>query len=277
MENQEFFDEVASIFINDLNSRLETVYTKYGFKSSDLNFKEYALDKDFMSYCFQTAFERFGSGSEDEWEFQDPGQRYELIGWDMENFRISVEEECGSPGEDAVMINGNHWYDLRGKSGREYLQCMFEYSPLANDEMRGRWLANKEKNSIAAALSNSGSALVVEKTLLHYASGNGSDDVVELLIKEGADVNAMDSAGNTPLHHAAMSERKNTVSLLVQGGANVSAVNKDGKTARDLAKSETLKSLLMLAEEKEMLERERAVAGKQCSEQVLRTARSKRI
>lgn len=39
-------------------------------------------------------------------------------------------------------------------------------------------------------------------TLLHYASMQGRDDILELLIKKGANPNIANNRGTTPLHKA---------------------------------------------------------------------------
>ena len=38
------------------------------------------------------------------------------------------------------------------------------------------------------------------KTLLHIAAGRGREDITGVLLADGADVSALDHAGNTPLH-----------------------------------------------------------------------------
>ncbi len=56
-------------------------------------------------------------------------------------------------------------------------------------------------------------------TPLHYAA---TKEVAELLLANGADVNAKDN-GVTPLHYAAGAGRKEIVELLITEGANVNA------------------------------------------------------
>ena len=57
---------------------------------------------------------------------------------------------------------------------------------------------------------------------LHYAAGYGYKEIVELLIAEGADVDAKTTTGGTPLFNAAGSH-KEIVELLIAAGADVNA------------------------------------------------------
>ena len=59
--------------------------------------------------------------------------------------------------------------------------------------------------------------------------------IVELLLAEGADVNAKDKYGLTPLHRAASGGHTETAELLITEGADVNAKNEDGKTPLDRA------------------------------------------
>ena len=55
--------------------------------------------------------------------------------------------------------------------------------------------------------------------------------MIEVLVREGAGVDALDKSGNTALHVAAKRDHKDVVELLVSEGAAVSALDKWGKTA----------------------------------------------
>ena len=68
-----------------------------------------------------------------------------------------------------------------------------------------------------------------DRTPLHLASEDGNPEVVELLLENGADVNAKDDFG-TPLHDASRNGRTEVVELLLERGAEVEAKNKDGRT-----------------------------------------------
>jgi ankyrin repeat protein len=67
---------------------------------------------------------------------------------------------------------------------------------------------------------------------LHYAVVNGQKVTAELLIANGADVNAKDEHGGTPLN---WTETKEIAELLIAKGADVNAKDEDGETPLDRA------------------------------------------
>ncbi len=66
------------------------------------------------------------------------------------------------------------------------------------------------------------------RTLLHYAAEEGHKEMAELLMAEGANVNAKDNWGSTPLLPAADWGRKEVVALLISNGADVNAKDNCG-------------------------------------------------
>ncbi|MDB5013345.1 MAG: ankyrin repeat protein [Daejeonella sp.] len=74
-----------------------------------------------------------------------------------------------------------------------------------------------------------------------YWCGN---DMVELLIKNGADVNAQSQDGSTPLQLAAANEKLDVVLLLLKHGADANKKNMAGKTALDLATAAKVESYM---------------------------------
>ena len=72
------------------------------------------------------------------------------------------------------------------------------------------------------------------RTPLHWAAIEGHKEIAELLIAEGADVNAKGDDG-TPLQFAAIVGSGEIVELLIANGADVNAKDNDGKTPLDWA------------------------------------------
>ena len=64
---------------------------------------------------------------------------------------------------------------------------------------------------------------------------SGHKEIVELLIAEGADVNAKNDNDGTPLHLASIRGHKEVAELLIAKGADVNAKNDDDKTPLDRA------------------------------------------
>ncbi|KAG5886403.1 hypothetical protein JTB14_030762 [Gonioctena quinquepunctata] len=73
------------------------------------------------------------------------------------------------------------------------------------------------------------------KTALQVASHQGHVQVVDLLLKCGASVNASDNDGDTCLHYAAFGNQPEVLDLLVKTGIEVNAANFSGCTALHIA------------------------------------------
>lgn len=67
-------------------------------------------------------------------------------------------------------------------------------------------------------------------TPLMEAASAGHIDIIELLIRHGADVNAQSSTGNTPLMYACAGGHVSAVRTLLAHGANVEDHNENGHT-----------------------------------------------
>ena len=73
-------------------------------------------------------------------------------------------------------------------------------------------------------------------TVLHIASKkNNEPEIIDLLVKSGANVNAQDAEGFTPLHMAAIHGNLKVVKKLVDLEADVNIITTDGKSAAELA------------------------------------------
>ena len=73
-------------------------------------------------------------------------------------------------------------------------------------------------------------------TVLHIASQkNNEPEIIDLLVKSGANVNAQDAEGFTPLHMAAIHGNLKIVKKLVDLEADVNIITTHGKNAAELA------------------------------------------
>jgi ankyrin repeat protein len=78
---------------------------------------------------------------------------------------------------------------------------------------------------------------------LHAATARHDAEIVEALLKAGADPNRHQEAGFTPLHEAASAGQEAIARLLVAHGAQRDARTDDGRTAADLARAKKHETL----------------------------------
>ncbi|MDD9900682.1 MAG: ankyrin repeat domain-containing protein [Alphaproteobacteria bacterium] len=83
------------------------------------------------------------------------------------------------------------------------------------------------------------------QTPLHYAAALGQESIVMTLLKMNANPNAQDDKGNTPLHSVSVAAPQ-IIDMLVENGAEINAKNMHGNTAlhRYLLKEKTVSYLL---------------------------------
>ncbi|XP_026201124.1 oxysterol-binding protein-related protein 1 isoform X2 [Anabas testudineus] len=88
-------------------------------------------------------------------------------------------------------------------------------------------------------------------TPLHLACYFGHKDVVEELLKVGADVNLPNNIGDTPLHKAAFTGRKEVVMLLLHYDACATVINGTAQIPKDVTQNAEIRSMLEAAERTE--------------------------
>lgn len=70
---------------------------------------------------------------------------------------------------------------------------------------------------------------------LHCAAYRGNDEMVEFLLQNGADINAVTQDGNTALHLATEQGQRKVIKLLLSRRANSQIMNRQGATSLQLA------------------------------------------
>uniref|UniRef100_A0A671YTK8 Oxysterol-binding protein n=1 Tax=Sparus aurata TaxID=8175 RepID=A0A671YTK8_SPAAU len=93
-------------------------------------------------------------------------------------------------------------------------------------------------------------------TPLHLACYFGHRDVVEELLKAGADGNLQNSMGDTPLHKAAYTGRKEIVLLLLRYDACSSIINGTAQIPKDVTEDDEIITMLEAAERRAIRRRE---------------------
>jgi palmitoyltransferase ZDHHC13/17 len=74
-----------------------------------------------------------------------------------------------------------------------------------------------------------------EHTALHWAAYQGDDVSTQILLKFGADPNAVDRDGFTPLHWAAVNGNKSCIAQVLKAGGDIRKKTRDLRTAQDIA------------------------------------------
>jgi protein-serine/threonine kinase len=70
---------------------------------------------------------------------------------------------------------------------------------------------------------------------LHLSCSNGHLKISQLLVRSGADINAIDINGNTPLHRASLSGHSNVIAWLLTRGPNLTIKNMQNRTADEVS------------------------------------------
>lgn len=161
--------------------------------------------------------------------------------------------EARSPNNDTPLIcaaDGNHEavVELLLKNGADVdAGDDFGWKPLH------RVMMNRGGENVAQMLLTHGANInarcIYQKTPLHHAIEKGNDPMVSFLLAAGADYEARDIAERTPLHTAIESRLENMVHILLEAGADADAKDKGGHDAlgaanRALRKSPEITSLL---------------------------------
>jgi hypothetical protein len=181
-----------------------------------------------------------------DWRVSDVGAWLRAIGLTR---YVPVFEEAGVDGDGLLVMDAK---DLRNT------MCMFDVAHLsialhAREELRvadiegdvGRGL--KDANVVVLTGSNAGrfgpaakllasllkeDFVIPKAAVIFTATANGFSRRVELAVRSGFPVDAIDADGNSLIHIATKHGHRVLVQMLLNNGADVNATNKEGARAR---------------------------------------------
>ncbi|XP_075849699.1 oxysterol-binding protein-related protein 1 isoform X3 [Microcebus murinus] len=128
-------------------------------------------------------------------------------------------------------------------------QQLLHHARNGNAEEVRQLLESMERNEGIADINCKGrSKSNLGWTPLHLACYFGHRQVVQDLLKAGAEVNVLNDMGDTPLHRAAFTGRKELVMLLLQYNADTTVVNGSGQTAKEVTHDKEIRNMLEAVE-----------------------------
>jgi len=151
----------------------------------------------------------------------------------------------GEPLEDAVVENFWGHRDVNETARAETVKVLLSRGAnvnAQNPEDRSTPLhkaMNNDGTEIVEILLANGAKIEAKDenghTPLQLASLKGKDRLVRFLLSKGAKVNTADNNLDTPLHYAALNNNVIVVEILLEAGANINARNVKNKTPRGTA------------------------------------------
>jgi ankyrin repeat protein len=144
--------------------------------------------------------------------------------------------------ECLISLGGKVNYNTMLTLFERFSNCTRFFNWLPYDELTMEdkfWLAIRTASSIARRMLLAGSInpnghSTHGRYFLHTACSIGNKKIIFLLIKAGAQLDIIDSTGNTALHYACLHGDVRIVTGLINAGANISVKNYDKKMALEL-------------------------------------------
>ena len=94
----------------------------------------------------------------------------------------------------------------------------------------------------------------LKRSLLYLTARNGFFNVSEYLIKKSININEVEKNGNTALHGAAFYGQENVIQLLIENGIDIDIRNRYGSTAAEEAKAQKIRELILNSKKDLILE-----------------------
>ncbi|XP_013012575.1 oxysterol-binding protein-related protein 1 isoform X2 [Cavia porcellus] len=128
-------------------------------------------------------------------------------------------------------------------------QQLLHHARNGNAEEVRQLIESMERKEVMADINCKGrSKSNLGWTPLHLACYFGHRQVVQDLLKAGAEVNVLNDMGDTPLHRAAFTGRKELVMLLLEYNADTAVVNGNGQTAKEATHDKEIRNMLEAVE-----------------------------
>ena len=128
----------------------------------------------------------------------------------------SARDDDGTTALDIAVHRGN----------REIVQLLLDSGAKASAELLGDAVLKRQKDILETLLRNGADVnirLPAGSTPLHDAALKGYDEIVILLLAHGANVDIRNASGATPLHDAALAGKAGVVAILLAHGADINA------------------------------------------------------
>ena len=125
----------------------------------------------------------------------------------------------------------------------EFIRVVPDHSPIFEFAREGSLDNVKEMFATGRATAKDVTRFGI--TLLHIASKPGNEKMVQLLIYEGAEINASDEDGETPLHRALeFNNNYNVAKKLIEYGADLASKTSEGDTPLHNTFSDTIAEIV---------------------------------
>ena len=165
------------------------------------------------------------------------GREAPLKEWTQRTGEIYLRRNTGSPEANRALLRAAMEGDI--EAVKQHLDAGANVNAMRGGGTPLHLAASWGHKEVAELLIDNGADVNAKDidgwTPLRKAAWHGRKEIVELLIANGADVNPQDVNGWTPLHQAARNGHKEIAELLIAKGADVTAKNEDGETPLDWA------------------------------------------